>query len=83
MEYDLSEHAATTVRERDIRPAWIDITLTSPELIKPHPEDPALRYAFRRIPEHGDRVLRVIYNADTNPVTIVTAYFDRTMKDKL
>lgn len=41
------------------------------------------RYALKRIPEFGDRVLRVIYNATTEPTVIVTAYFARTMKGKL
>ena len=83
MNYRLSEHAATTIRERGIKPEWIDITLDEPELSLPHEEDTALRYALRRIPEHGNRVLRVIYNADENPAVIVTVYFDRTMKGKL
>ena len=30
-----------------------------------------------RIPEHGNRVLRVVYNERTVPWRIVTAFFDR------
>ena len=40
-------------------------------------------HAFGRVPERGDRVLRVVYNPTTEPVTVVTAYFDRKMRDKL
>ena len=83
MDYSLTEHAETTIGEREIKREWIDGTLEVPDLSKPHESDPALRYAFKVIPEYGNRVLRVVYNADKNPVTIITAYFDRTMKGKL
>lgn len=46
-------------------------------------EDTTLEHALAVIPEHGDRVLRVIYNATKNPPHVVTVYFDRTMKGKL
>lgn len=45
--------------------------------------DKELRHALGRIAECGDRVLRVIYNDTTTPWRIVTAYFDRTMRNKL
>lgn len=83
MDYQLTEHAVTTIREREIKAEWIDITLDEPELSLPHENDPTLRYAFRKIPEYGNRVLRVIYNADKNPVVVVTVYFDRAMKGQL
>lgn len=83
MDYELSEHAETAIREREIKTEWISMTLATPELLQSHENDPTLRYAFRRIPEHGNRVLRVIYNVDEEPVVIVTVYFDRTMKGKL
>ena len=42
------------------------------------PEDLALGHALGRIPEHGDSVLRVVYNKTVKPWRIVTVYFDRT-----
>lgn len=43
---------------------------------------PALRHALARIPERGNRVLRVVYNVDVNPPRVVTAYFDRRQRGK-
>lgn len=83
MKYILTEHAENTIREREIKAEWIGIALDAPELALPHENDSSLRYAFKQIPEFENRVLRVIYNADTNPVVIVTACFDRAMKGKL
>jgi hypothetical protein len=40
-------------------------------------EDPRLRHALGRIPEHGDRILRVVYNTTIEPWSVVTAFFDR------
>jgi hypothetical protein len=33
--------------------------MDAPEATEQHPDDPTLIYAFRRIPEFGNRVLRV------------------------
>jgi hypothetical protein len=33
--------------------------------------------------EHGGRVLRVVYNGSVKPVRVVTAFFDRTQRNKL
>jgi hypothetical protein len=56
--------------------------LIAPERIEQHASDPALRHALARIPERGDRVLRVVYNVDTDPPRVVTAYFDRRQRGK-
>ncbi len=57
--------------------------MTSPMRVESAKDHPDLRHALGRIPEHGDRVLRVIYNVGVDPVRIVTVYFDRKMRDKL
>jgi len=80
--FELSAHAATVIAERDIRVAWLELALTSPERIERHRFDPVLEHALVRIPERGDRVLRVVYNASHKPLKIVTAYFDRTQRGK-
>ncbi len=79
----LSAHAQTVINERSIDLAWLERVLAAPERIESTREHPELRHALGRIPEHGDRVLRVIYNPSVDPVRIVTVYFDRKMKDKL
>ena len=83
MDYTLSEHAATTIKERGIKPEWIDRALNEPDLTLHHESAHDLRYTFKCIAENENRVLRVVYNADKNPINIVTVYFDRTMKGKL
>jgi hypothetical protein len=35
-----------------------------------------------KIPEHGNRVLRVVINKAAVPERVVSVYFDRTMKGK-
>ncbi|PKO86354.1 MAG: hypothetical protein CVU18_15485 [Betaproteobacteria bacterium HGW-Betaproteobacteria-12] len=83
MEFTLSSHATTTIRERNIRAEWIAATLSAPAATESDPNDPTLTHALRVIPEYGDRVLRVIYNRSRQPPYVVTAFFDRGMKGKL
>lgn len=83
MEFALSKHATDTLRERGIRLEWVSNAMDNPERRLPHVDDPQLTHALRVIPEFGYRVLRVIYNHTRQPVLVVTAYFDRTMKGQL
>jgi hypothetical protein len=83
MEYTLSTHVTTTIRERSIRAEWIAATLSAPAATESDPDDPTLIHALRVIPEFGERVLRVIYNRTKQPPHVVTAFFDRGMKGKL
>jgi Domain of unknown function (DUF4258) len=81
--YALTAHAAKVVAERGIPTAWIGRVLAHPEKTEPNRDDPALRHALAHIPEHEQRVLRVVYNETTEPWLIVTAYFDRTQRNRL
>lgn len=45
--------------------------------------DPALRHAFRPIPQFEHRVLRVVYNPSMTPPLVITAYFDRSRRGTL
>ena len=80
--YELSSHAVTVIAGRQIEAAWIERVLENPDRTEPGKFDPELTHALGRIPEHGDRVLRVVYNASVDPPRIVTAYFDRGQKGK-
>jgi len=51
--------------------------LDAPEWTKKDPIDEGLEHRLVRIPEFGDRVLRVIANIKAAPPRIVTVYFDR------
>ncbi len=79
----LSEHARHVIRERGIRLGWITQTLAEPARTDPDRDDPDLLHALRRVEAHGGRVLRVVYNPTGSPILVVTAYFDRSMKDQL
>ena len=76
MDYLLTEHAAKRLKRRKIKIEWIETALTHPAKTENDLEDQTLVHALLEIPEKGFRVLRVIYNENANPVTIVTAYFD-------
>ena len=52
------------LRERGIEEEWIGRTLASPEANEPDRRHPERRCALRRIPEFGDRWLRVVYVED-------------------
>jgi hypothetical protein len=65
------------LRERGILPAWVSFVLEAPEATEPDKVDPALCHALRRIPDHGNRVLRIVHDPRCSPVRIVTLFFDR------
>ncbi|NJA90232.1 DUF4258 domain-containing protein [Rhodocyclus tenuis] len=81
MKYELSEHAVKRCRKRRIQPEWIEAALTHPARTENDDDDPTLVHALLAIPEKGFRVLRVIYNETTDPICIVTAYFDNEAID--
>lgn len=81
--YTLTTHADRVIKERQIAFAWITRTLAHPMKIELDQDDPELHHALSSIPEHDERVLRVVYNKNTDPWLIVTAYFDQTQRGKL
>lgn len=81
--YTLTRHAHQVIIERGIPEEWIQEVLLHPSRIESDKSDPQLCHALGLIEEYENRVLRVIYNATTEPWKIVTAYFDRKQKGKL
>lgn len=79
----LSAHAEKVVAERSIDAEWLERVLSNPEKVEADATDPDLKHALGRISEHGNRVLRVVYNGSVKPVRVVTVYFDRTLRNKL
>jgi hypothetical protein len=77
MAYELTEHARDALEKRRIALAWVEQVFNAPEATEADPVDPDLEHRMARIPEWGNRVLRVIVNAKTTPPRIVTAFFDR------
>jgi hypothetical protein len=66
--------------ERNIERTWVETTIASPESVEADPERPEVLRAYRRIPEHGGRFLRVVYALAGDSVRIVTVFFDRRHK---
>lgn len=83
MTYELTQHAQTVVAERKIPVAWLERVLRDPERLEPDPIDPALEHRIGRIEERGNRVLRVVVTRETSPLRVVTAFFDRRLRDAL
>lgn len=83
MKYELTQHARDVLAERHIPVEWMERALGEPELKLPDPTDATLERRYRKIPEHENRVLRVVVNSTVAPERVVSVYFDRTMKGKL
>jgi hypothetical protein len=84
MPYDLTDHARESLRKRPIiRPEWIERVLQQPERVEPDGVDAELEHRLGRIPEYDGRVLRVIIKKATNPLRVITCYFDRRMRGRL
>jgi hypothetical protein len=83
MNYEMTKHARKALEERDVLIEWLERTLSAPELVLPDPDDATVERHFRRIPEFGNRVLRVAVNTAVEPRRVVSVFFDRTMKGKL
>jgi hypothetical protein len=72
-------HALDKFVERSLRLDWIERTVREPDFIRPDPVPPAVQ-AFKAIPEHGARILRVVFVEETDNIRIITAFFDRRAK---
>lgn len=81
--YELTKHAEDMPARRGIRRAWIETALARPQVMEPDAMDSSLEHNLARIAEYGNRVLRVVVNKQAEPISVVTVYFDRKMRDKL
>ena len=80
---DYTRHAVHAMEERMILKEWVESTVGQPALRTPDPHDPEVERFFRRIPERGDRVLRVAVNTQVVPWSVVSVFFDRSMRGEL
>ena len=78
-----THHARQVISERGIEVAWVIRVLEAPELTQPDPEDSLLERCYGRIVERDNRVLRVVINRHEGPTRIISAFFDRNMRNKL
>ena len=80
---DYTRHAVHAMEERLIPRQWVESAVVKPTLRTSDPNDPEVERFFRRIPEHGDRVLRVAVNTRVAPWRVVSVFFDRSMRGEL
>lgn len=83
MELAFCEHAGQVMVEREIPIEWIESVLNEPALRTPDARDPHVELFYRRIPDHGGRVLRVVVNTNVAPWRVVSVFFDRNAGGKL
>ncbi len=84
MDYQLTEHARESLRKRpSIRVEWVERVLLQPERVEPDRTDPELEHRIGRIQESEGRALRVIVKKASNPIRVITCYFDRKMRRQL
>ena len=84
MDYQLTEHARESLRKRSsIRVEWVERVLLQPDRVEPDRTDPELEHRMSRIQESEGRVLRVIVKKASNPIRVITCYFDRKMGRQL
>ena len=80
-EYRLSQHALEALEKRQIKREWLERALESPETREPDRADSNLEHRLVRIPEFGNRLLRLVVNSTAQPVFVVTIFFDRRQKE--
>ena len=83
LELDYTEHALHVMAERSIPIEWVEIVVSEPKLRMSDPNDLEVERFYRRIPVHGNRVLRVAVNTKVAPWRVVTVFFDRSMRGEL
>jgi hypothetical protein len=74
----LSAHAAIQIADRKIEVDWLLAVLRAPVLIRDDQRRPGVKLAFGRVPEFGNRWLRVAYVEKASGITVVTAMYDRS-----
>ena len=83
LDLDYTRHALHAMEERMIPKDWVETVVTEPAMRTSDPNDAEVERFFRRIPEHGDRVLRVAVNTHVAPWRVVSVFFDRSMRGEL
>ena len=81
--FNYTHHARIAVQRRRIDVRWIEKTVMKPARVLQDPRDPELQHFLRNIAEFDNRVLRVVIKINPSPGTIVTAFFDRSMRGKI
>ena len=71
-------HFGEMLTERGIKREWADITVLQPDKTEDYAD--GTRHYIRKIPEFGNRWLRIVVNTTYDPEKRVTAFFDRRLR---
>jgi len=74
MNLEYSSHARDANIERAIDPDWVVRTINSPMRTETDKEDTKLPHFLARIPENGNRVLRVVLNDTMTPPALFPCF---------
>jgi hypothetical protein len=80
MDFDAAGHLGDMLKERHIDRDWVQRAIDGPDEIEEH--DDGTRHYLKRIPEFGNRWLRVIVNVMKQPPKGVTVFFDRRLRQR-
>jgi len=75
-----TKHALTVMDERGILRQWVEAVLDHPDWSEADATQDGVLFAFGRIADFGDRILRVVYGKDPLGIRVITAFFDRGKK---
>jgi hypothetical protein len=75
-----TRHFKDVLKERSIPAAYIKRALAKPEKTEEHND--GTKHFLKRIPEHGNRWLRIVINISLTPNKAVTVFFDRRLSGK-
>jgi hypothetical protein len=70
-------HTRERLRERHIPTNWVEAILDAPLIDEPDPSGDGRRRCWGRVPEFGDRMLRIVYVAEINLIRVITVTPDR------
>lgn len=80
--FRLTKHASEELAKpgrQQIQLKWIEQALKNPAYQDTDSRSNATR-VWKRIPEYENRALRVVYNPETEPISVITVFFDRNFK---
>ncbi|HIK45968.1 MAG TPA: DUF4258 domain-containing protein [Leptolyngbyaceae cyanobacterium M65_K2018_010] len=78
--FELSQHAHYQMQERNIQITWLEATLSAPDQCLTLADRHGNTHYLKRIPDFGNRWLRVIVNPNVDPQRVITIFFDRRVK---
>lgn len=76
-------HALGRESERIVRRDDVERVLAAPIRVEADPRYPHRTRVYRRIPEFGNRVLRVVYEIEDGDILVVTVLWDRNAGRRL